>query len=291
MAAKKTNKIPLWKSPRDAFLLVDPYMPLTALGVAALAAVEYQFLKENFPGVQSYIDDNKSWIVPWGLALSAAPTIASKFFERLKTRREQAVMKRDETRRFSKFLADYVQKRVKYLIPKAREVHRGVVSDEYSKNVLTDCESYFKARKEGITVRAYYYAMVGSGRVGSRRLEYKLGNRDSPDAGRSKFSENARSLDEAKLTVQRICEGIMVYCRDVDDPKCVEELKLDPKRTRVYKSFLSVPIYRDGNHEVIGMFSVNCDEPGILREVDQHVVKTFAWFLSASLAMDETRAT
>lgn len=289
MAGKKTDKITLWKSPRDAFLLIDPYMLLTALGIVTLAAVEYQFLNDEFPRIQNYIDNNKSWIVPSGLALSAVPTIFSKFFEKLKTRREHVVMKRDEARRFNKFLADYVQKRVKYLIPKAREVHRGVISDEYSKNVLTDCESYFKARKEGITVRAYYYAIAGSGRAGSRRLEYRLGNRDSPDAGRSTFSEAPRSLDESKFTVKRICEGVMVYCRDVEDPKCIEELKLDPKRTRVYKSFLSVPIYRDGNHEVIGMFSVNCDELGILREADQQVVRTFAWFLAVSRAMDETR--
>lgn len=261
-------------------------MPFTVVGVISLAAVEYQFLQDNFPGVQRYVDDNKSWIVPWGLVLTAVPTIVSKFFERLRTRRELAEVKVRDTHRFNKFLTDYVQKRVKYLIPKAREVARGITSDEYRKNVLTDCEAYFKSRKDGITVRAYYYAL--DGRAGSRRLEYKLGNRDSQHSGRSKFSENAKSIAEAKNTVTQICLGESLYCRDVTSAECIETLKLDPNRTRVYKSFVSVPVYKDDDHEVIGMFSVNCDELDIIREVDKPAVKTFAWFLSASLAMDAT---
>lgn len=268
------------------FLLADPSLLISAVGVTTLAAVEYQFLQQHFPSIQTYIDGHKAWVVPAGLVLSALPPALSQFLGRLQTRREEAVMKRDETRRFSKFLADYVQKRVKYLIPKAREVARGVVSDEYTKNVLTDCESYFKARKEGVTVRAYYYA-VASGRQGSRRLEYKLGNREH-NAGRSVFGESSKASSEEKNTVARIFAGEALYCRDTDGPDCISELKLVTKRERVYKSFLSVPIYKDGNHEVVGMFSVNCDELGVLREVDQHVVKTFAWFLSAALAIDET---
>lgn len=267
------------------------YVLLSALGVLTLAVVEYQFLEDRLPWLQDLIDKHKLWVVPTGLVLSAVPTIISTLLDKLRTRRELAEAMVEETRRFTKFQTDYVQKRVKYMIPKAREVARGYVSDEYSKNVLTDCESYFKARKEGITVRAYYYSVAGGGRVGSRRMEYKLGDRDSPAAGRPKFSESDKDSAEARYTVTAIHDKKVIYCGDTKDEAFIRDLKLDPKRVRVYRSFITVPIFKDSGHDVIGMFSVNCDEVDILRLVDQHAVRTFAWFLSAALAMDATRET
>jgi hypothetical protein len=187
-----------------------------------------------------------------------------------------------------------VGSRASNLILKMREAFAGTTSNTYQNHLLNECKAYFESRPmlgsadrpDDVRVEATFYAakVTGQGRL----LERKLYTNAEPSRMRSTFSN--RGGEEGRKTIEAIWNGRYVYCPDVQDPKSAVELSIIDGADRPYRTFLTVPVFRDrkasGDGRILGVLSVNASRLGIIHESDHNILEAYAWFLSAACEAD-----
>lgn len=256
------------------------------LGGIGLAALELWEIPKDWP-LASFVRDYRLWIVI-GLALMVGlpPTIA-RGLDHLRARGEAA---RASVEVGTVLYA--VELRLLNLVSKIREAFAGIATNTYQHHTLNECKSYFSTRASEVDktciVDVNYYRLSRSGSATS--LTRALFTGAAHSKMRSTFSDANGASREAKRLVKAISAGKSIYCADVRDPEHAGPLHIKNGAERPYRSFLTVPVFRDktsgDGDRVIGMLSINSTHLDTLGGSDEAILKVYAWLLAAAFEAD-----
>lgn len=259
------------------------------IGTAGLAALELDLVPENWP-LASFIKDYSVFVIVLLVCLVVLPPPIARGISSLRDR-EAALLRNVEAFAAYRGLAS----RAANLVGKLRESFDGTVTNQYQNHLLHDCQSYFKSRPmpdgrerpHDFQVEASFYGLTVNRQ--SKLLERKLFTNTDRSRMRANFSN--RSPGEGRIAVDKISTGGYAYCGDVADPEVAGALGIKDGSSRNYRTFLSVPVFRDrkseGDDRVIGMLSVNVTHRDVIHESDRHILEVYAWFLAVAFQADQ----
>ena len=278
----------LIRHPKDIFYFLHWESLVVLAGTLVLAVLELNLLPASLPFTW-FVNDWKILFLVIAAALVVLPPALVKGLLQLRRRRDAGTEKRE-----LELVLEAIQGRVGFFIEKMREAFAGQKTKEYQKHVLLECRRYFETRPhpkindldESLSVEVSFYAV--DKRSQTTMLSRKLFTHNDPSIGRAQFSQ--RGTPDSKLCVESILAGEIIFCDDVLNPQTASRLKILDGAQRTYRTFLSVPIYRDRKSadpdRIIGMLSVNASSIHALQESDSAMILTYGWFLSAALEAD-----
>jgi len=278
----------LFEGPKDLLYFLNWESIPVAVGTFVLAILELNVLSPDW-AIATFVDDWKWTVLTVAIAAILLPPIFAKGTLHLRSRQRAGEMSAETA-----WILRGVQSRASNLILKFREAFAGEASSQYQAHLMEECKSYFETRasrqpdgkSRQIQVEVAYYAVDRRSR--STLLSRKKFTQTDPSRGRPNFSSNGNA--EAKLAVETIVSGHVVFCADVHDSIDAAVLKIEDGPSRQYRSLLSVPIFRDRksseDERVIGMLSATSSHTDSIFESDQAILQTYAWFLAAAIDAD-----
>lgn len=278
-----------WTGWRDLGFFLHWEGLAVAGGGLGLAALEFWNIPPAWP-LKYFVEDYRIWIVVvLALVVGLPPTVA-RGFDHLRARSDAGLAQIEVAT-----VLYGVEIRLMNLVTKLREVFSGHRSNTYQNHTLGDCKSYFTTRAgksmghgEICVIEVNFYSLSKSN--SSTSLTRSLFTGGGHPGMRTTFSTAGNATAEAKLLVRTIAAGENVFCRDVRDVEEAALLKLKDADKRPYRSFLSIPVFRDKDspHEdrVIGMLSINATHVDALSASDAAILKVYAWVLAAAFEAD-----
>jgi len=258
-----------------------------AIGTIALACLEMDLVPKN-AAFYWWVSDFKFWIViALGILIVVPPVLAKGLLH---------LRNRDAAAKFNIEFATALtamSSRTANLIHKMKELSAGNVTHAYVNHTLTECQSYFQARRtiggrpvEHDSVRVdvgYFELKIGPGahkleRVGTTAAESK----DFTHVLSTKGTSIARSWVDSIEAGQRLW-------LDLNDPTLSETLKCNSTSVTTYRVAMALPVFAERKDtEVIGMLMVLSSSELALEESDVHLIRAFAWHIAAASYAEKT---
>ena len=278
------------ESPKDLLFFVNSDTVPVLIGTIGLAFLELGELPADSP-FSWFVNDYKLAIVLVLVGLAVLPPPIARGMAHLRDR-DDAARKTAENATAFRALGS----RASNFVLKLREAFAGQSSNTYQHHLLNECKAYFESRPmkgaserpDNVRVEAAFYGARVTGQA--RLLERKLYTNAEPSRMRTNFSSRGAANGEGRSTIERIWGGGYVFCGDVADPDLAAAHHIHNGDERPYRTFLSVPVFRDrkalGDGRILGMLSVNVSHTGVVHESDHNILEVYAWFLAAALEAD-----